>query len=567
MEIANEKMANGKKNEKSDYAFLAERLFSESTASREDIEKRYPPRELPEGAMVTRFAPSPTGMMHLGGLYTAIISERLAHQSGGIFYMRVEDTDQEREVAGAERIIVESLEKYGIKPDEGKNVRGEDYGSYGPYKQSERKDVYRAYARWMVERGFAYPCFCTEAEKAKISEEQKARKLRPGYYGEWAKCRSLSQEETIRTIEAGKPFAIRYKSDGDIEKRVRFRDAAKGEFELPENDQDAVLLKSNGLPTYDFAHVVDDYLMGPTTVIRADEYLSHVTLDMRIAKSLGIKPFTYGHISPIMKMGEKSKRKLSKREDPEANVLYFEKKGYPVEAVTEYLLNLANSNFEDWRRGNPNAGHGEFKVTMDKLSTTGGALFDNAKLDSVSREIIAKMNADEIYKMGLDWAGVYNTKLGESMKSGPDYTKAILNIERGGDHTRKDVAKWSDLENEIGYFYDEHFNADQDEIRALLSKINLDDAKAVIKEFLAVYNPDDTKDEWFSKLKNISVSLGFAEDLKSFKKNPEKFKGYVGDIALVLRAYLTGKATSPNLYQIMKVMGRDRVASRLQKGL
>jgi glutamyl-tRNA synthetase len=543
---------------------IIKELFPESLPTSNEIEKRYPPRELKDGAMVTRIAPSPTGFMHIGGLYAALISERLAHQTDGVFYLRIEDTDKKREVEGASELITESLEHYGIKIDEGETTSKQEIGQYGPYKQSERAEIYKTYVKSLVEKGQAYPCFSTNEELEEMRNIQEAQSVRPGYYKQWAKWRDKSDQEVLRALEEGKKFVIRFKSDGDFNNKIFIKDVLLGDRELSENDQDIVIMKSDGLPTYHMAHIIDDHLMGTTHVIRGNEWLSSLPLHLQLFKAMDWQPPKYGHIFPIQKMEDSSKRKLSKRKDPEANVAYYDEQGYPEDAIIEYLLNLANSNFEDWRKANPNKSNQTFALTLEKLSSSSGPLFDFNKLNDISKEVVAKYSAEEVYGNVLNWAKKYDTELAKIMEENSEYTKRILDIERSDAiKVRKDIGKWSDVKKEIWYFFDQTFHLTKEDTYHNLSGIDLRDVESIIKSFIESYNENDSKDEWFEKIKNISLEHSYAESAKAFKKSPEKYKGNVADVAKIFRVLLTGRTQTPDLYSIMQVMGKDRVLKRL----
>lgn len=543
-------------------------------ATPEELEKRYPLREKPAGDMVTRIAPSPTGFMHIGGIYAALISERLAHQNKGTFYLRIEDTDRKREVAGASDLIVKSLLAYGIIPDEGETASGKEAGAYGPYKQSAREDIYLTYVKWLFENGHAYPCFCTPEGLERTNTIQIAEKTRPGYYGRWAPCRNKSEDEVLDLLNANTPFVLRFKSPGNFENRIKVNDLLKGMRDLSENDQDIVLLKSDGLPTYHLAHVVDDHLMRTTHVIRGDEWLSSTPLHIQLFQTFGWQAPLYGHILPIQKMEGSSKRKLSKRKDPEASVFFYDEQGYPSDAVIEYLLNLANSNFEDWRKANPAANNREFIVTLEKLAKSNGALFDFKKLNDISKEVVARMTAEEVYAAGVAWAKQYDKPLAEHMEKNADYTKQILGIERGLDATpgqspnigksRKDIAKWSDIKTEISHFFDSEFAASGTDKAAVAEALKLADAKVLVGSFLETYAESDSKDQWLEKMRLVSTKNGYAENTKAFKAEPAKYKGYIADVTKIFRLLLTGKTQTPDLYWIMKVMGKERVEKRLR---
>jgi len=543
---------------------IADCLISDLRFTPEELHKRFPSRSLPDGAMVTRLGPSPTGYFHIGGVYAALISERLAHQSNGIFFLRIEDTDRKREVEGASRLIIQSIQEYGLRIDEGETVSGSEIGDYGPYRQSHRADIYRVFIHQLLVENKAYACFATTEDLEEIRERQERLKVRPGYYGKWAVWRDRTEQEVIRALKDGKPFVIRLKSHGDIDRKVIVHDLIRGSLELPENDQDIVILKSDGLPTYHLAHVVDDRLMGTTHVIRGDEWVSSIPLHLQLFQSFGWLPPRYGHIAPIQKMDGNSRRKLSKRKDPEASIIYYNHQGYPPESVIEYLLNLADSKFEDWRRSNPLLSSDHFNLDISNFSKS-GALFDVIKLNSISKDIISSFSAKEIYERGLKWTSVYNLILAENMKRDALYTQQSLNIERQGNQVRKDIAKWSDLEFEIGYFFDDIFNEHVKDFLSRLSDININHVRPAIKEFVVNYQESDSKDEWFLKLRTIATSHGYAESTKIYKKDPSEYKGHVGDVAKVIRVLLTGRNQSPDLWEIMKVMGKERVYQRLSK--
>lgn len=543
---------------------IIKKLFPKPLPLPGEIENKYPDRKLKEGAMVTRIAPSPTGFMHIGGLYAALISERLAHQTGGKFYLRIEDTDKKREVEGAIKIIVDSLEHYGIRTDEGETSAGIEIGEYGPYKQSERAKIYQSYVKYLIDKNMAYPCFSTSEELDDMRNMQEVQGVRSGYYKQWAKWRDKSDQEVLSALSEGKKFVIRFKSCGDIDKKILIEDAILGKREISENDQDIIIMKSDGLPTYHMAHVVDDHLMRTTHVIRGNEWFASLSLHLQLFKALEWKAPIYGHIFPIQKMEGNSKRKLSKRKDPEANVEYYDKQGYSVGAVIEYLLNLANSNFEDWKKANPDKNNHDFTLTLKKLSSSSGPLFDFNKLNDISKEIIAKYSAEEVYRESLIWAKRYDLELASMMENNSAYTTKILDIERSGQiKIRKDIGKWSDVKREIEYFFDENFKITKDEVMNILSDTNIDTAKNIVSAFIESYDEKDSREEWFEKVKKISRDNNYAENAKEFKNNPEKYKGNVADVAKIFRVMLTGKVQTPDLHSIMQVMGRERVFSRL----
>lgn len=539
---------------------LADLMFPDVTHSPEHFENIYPPRKLNEGARVTRIAPSPTGYLHLGVLFTAMVNRIAAKSTGGVFYFRLEDTDKKREVEGGAEDILKGLEAFGVIPDEGLTASGEEIGRYGPYRQSERAGIYHVYAKSLVELGLAYPCFCSEEEREKARQEQEKMKLRTGYYGEFAVCRGLTAEQAIEKIERGLPFVVRLRSPGSEENRIVFDDLIKGRIEMPENDEDIVLLKSDGIPTYHFAHAVDDHLMRTTHVIRGDEWVSSAPKHLQLFKALGFKPPKYAHVSPIMKDDDGGRRKLSKRKDPEAAVRYYAEQGYPADSVMEYLMTIANSDYEEWRRRNQKADRSEFKFSLKKMSVS-GALFDINKLNDVSKTVIAAMDAKPVARQVLDWAGEFDKGFYDRLNRDFDYTVGIFSIDRGGDKPRKDIAKWSDVPDYVSYFFDETF-----EIRdGLPDNVKPEDAAKIIGEYLKVYNPDEDKTQWFETMKSICPKLGFCPEVREYKKNPEGYKGHVGDVSAVIRLAVTGRKNTPDLCSIMKLLGKDRVFQRLEQ--
>ncbi|MBQ9089912.1 MAG: glutamate--tRNA ligase [Alphaproteobacteria bacterium] len=542
---------------------IIKRLFPNPLPTISEIEGRYPLRTLPSGAKVTRVAPSPTGYMHIGGIYAGLVSERIAHQSGGVFFLRVEDTDQKRKKEGAQEVICNSLSRYGIIADEGVDIDGNDFGLYGPYTQSKRKEIYQAYAQKLLADGLAYPCFCAAEDLDLMRKIQEKQSQRPGYYAKYAHCRSLSDDEIIANLDAGKPWVLRFKSGGNNEKKMLIKDLMKGEINMPENDLDIVILKSDGLPTYHFAHVVDDHLMGTTHVIRGDEWVSSVPLHIQLFVALGWKAPKYGHYAPLQKLDNGNKRKLSKRSDPEANIVYFWEKGYPEDALVEYLFNLINASFEDWRRLNPDKKAFDFPLNFNKISNTAGALFDFQKLHSISKDVVARMTAEEVYDAVLNWAKEYKSDFAQRLIEHKDYYISILNIERNiGKKSRKDIVKWEDVEADTSYFFDDTFSVD---LASYANELNLtiEDMKKISSEFKALFNVNDDKNAWFEKIKMIAQNHGFATEMKAYKENPSLYKGNVSDVANVLRILITGRTQSPDLHAIMQVMGTDKVLSRL----
>lgn len=545
-----------------DYNLLAELVLPEVTKTPEYYLNLYPKRNLPEGAQVTRYAPSPTGFQHVGSVFASLISERMAHLSNGVLYLRIEDTDKKREVEGAIEDTIKTLSYFGINFDEGMVDSLHEKGAYGPYKQSDRMEIYQTFVKSLVRRGLAYPCFCTEEELDEIRKRQTEIKANPGYYGEWTRCRDLSLEEVKDRIERGTPYIIRLKSPGDPSRRVVLKDLIRGEISFPENDQDVVIMKSDGLPTYHFAHAVDDYLMGTTIVIRGEEWLPSVPVHLQLFDVLGFDLPNFAHIPTIMKLDGSSKRKLSKRKDPEAAVEYYITQGYPPQSLTEYLINLMNSNFEVWRNENPNEPYTSFEVRFDRMSES-GALFDLVKLNNISMNVIASFKASKVYDMYLDWAEKYDTEMAELLMKDPGYVKRIFNIDRETPKPRKDIAKWADVRDYIGYYFDNLFNSIVSEGYNFPERVPFDEAKVLLERYAKVYDPKDDKDIWFSKVKDLASSMGYAADNKAFKKNPELFKGNVADVASAIRVAMTNKTNTPDLYEIMQIMGYERVLERL----
>ncbi len=546
-----------------DYKELADLIFP-NAKSTEYYEEKYPERDLPEGAMVTRFAPSPTGFIHIGGLFGSVVDRKLAKQSNGVFILRIEDTDQKREIENGILQIVNGLADFGIIPDEGMISETEEKGNYGPYKQSARKDIYQAFAKSLIEKGLAYPCFCSPEELDETREKQEAAKLRSGYYGVWAKCRTMPIDEVAEKIKNGDKFIIRFKSQGREDRKIQHKDVIKGKLEFPENDQDIVIIKADGLPTYHFAHAVDDHLMRVTHVIRGDEWLSSLPLHLELFYALGFKPPKYAHTSTIMKDENGNKRKISKRKDPEAAVSYYSEEGIPKEAVVEYLLNIANSTFEPWRRANPTKSIDEFELQLNKMSVS-GAVFDMVKLLDVSKNVICKFDAQKIYDETYNWACKYDNELKELLDN-KEYSLKVLGIERGNVKPRKDISKWSDVKNSIIYMYDEKFNNNS---TYEFQKINdLAEIKDILKSYLEKhFDINDDKQTWFDKMKDLAEEKGYAREVKQYKQEPEKYKGHVGDISTVIRVALTGRSNTPDLYEIMQVLKENSIRQRIEKFL
>ena len=547
-----------------DYKDLANLIFP-NVKDISYYEEKYPRRDLKEGAIVTRFAPSPTGFVHIGGLYQALVARKVATQTDGVFFLRIEDTDQKREIENGILDIVNSLKDFGIEADEGMINETEEKGNYGPYRQSLRGEIYRAYAKYMIELGKAYPCFCSPEEVDEIRKKQEAAKVRPGYYGVWAKCRNLTVEEMAEKIKSGEKYIIRFKSPGREDRKIKHHDVIKGNVTFPENDQDIVIIKADGLPTYHFAHVVDDHLMGTTHVIRSDEWLSSVPLHLQLFHEIGFKAPKYVHISPIMKNDNGNKRKLSKRKDPEAAVSYYEEQGIPAEAVKEYLLNIANSTFENWRRANPDKDIEEFELQLNKMNVS-GALFDMVKLLDVGKTVISKFTAEKVYEEALKWAKRHDEEL-EKLLENREYSLKVFGIERGNKKPRKDIAKWSDVKENIEYMYDELFYSKKQDYPYQVIN-NKDEINKILTLYIEKYYDDeDDKQTWFDKIKELSGELGYAKEVKEFKANPEKFKAHVGDVSTVLRVALTSRTNTPDMYEIMKILGKERIVERFKKAM
>ncbi len=538
---------------------LAELLFPHIVKTPEEYEAMFPERNLGEGARVTRFAPSPTGFLHIGGLFAALCGKLTASSTGGVFFLRIEDTDKKREITDGVSEIIKGLDAFGVMPDEGVIGFEKEKGDYGPYTQSKRKDIYQCFAKELVKKGLAYPCFCSEEDLNDLREKQENLNLdNKGYYGEYAVCRNLSYEEIEKNLNEGKTYVLRLRSPGSAERRITFEDMIKGKIEMPENIQDVVLLKTDGIPTYHFAHAVDDHLMRSTHIVRGDEWISSVPLHIQLFKCCGFKVPKYAHISPIMKEENGGKRKLSKRKDPEAAVTYYFTEGYPKESVVEYLLTIANSNFEDWRKANPDKDNKEFPFNLKKMSSS-GALFDLTKLTDVSKNVISVMTAEEVFEKTLAWAKENDTELYKVFADNPEYAENILSIDRGGNKPRKDIAAWSEIRDYVEYFYDEFYKPNYE----MPENISKEDVKNILEEYKKVFNIDDSKDEWFGRIKDLCPVVGFTPNVKEYKKTPELFKGHVGDVSSVIRIAVTSRKNTPDLYSIMALLGKDKVTERI----
>ncbi len=544
------------------YKELAELLFPNITTTVEEIEKKYPKRNLPEGAKVTRFAPSPTGFVHMGSLLSAFENYRFAHDSNGVFFLRIEDTDQERSVENGISGIVRDLANFGIVPDEGMLNENESKGNYGPYIQSMRKEIYQTYIKDLVSKGLAYPCFCSHEMLDETRTLQELNKERIGYYGSYARCRNLNMDEVKNHLAKGDKYVIRLKSPGDFNNKVVLHDEIRGDIEFPENDQDIVILKSNdSLPTYHFAHAVDDHLMHTTHVMRGEEWVSSYPVHEQLFKVLGFELPKYAHLGLVMKIDEDgTRRKLSKRKDPEASVSFYHEKGVPIEAVKIYLMTIANSNFEAWMDEHPNEDYRNFKLSFDKISVS-GSLFDIEKLFNISKNYISKMTSEDLYNEALKWALEFDKELYDLMKKYDKYTKDIFSIERYQEKPRKDYSSYSDIKSHIWYMYDELFNPTSYEWQKITDRDEI--TKIVMEYFDNYYDQNDDKETWFNKIKMLTEKLGYAANMKDYRKNPENYKGSVADISTVIRVMVTSRSMTPDLYEILKLLGPERIKKRL----
>lgn len=543
---------------------LAELLFPHITKAPEEYEDIFPVRELPEGARVTRMAPSPTGFIHLGNLFSAFADERLAHQSGGVFYLRIEDTDDKRYVEGAVETIVNVLDYFQINFDEGAGITG-DKGDYGPYHQSQRAEVYQTFVKKMVQNGQAYPCFLTEEELSDIRAQQEAIKANPGIYGKWAVSRDLTFEQIEENIKAGKPYVMRLKSKGqDVApeemKTITVSDAIRGDITMPENNMDIVILKATGIPTYHFAHVIDDHFMRTTHVVRGEEWLSSLPVHVELFETMGWPHPVYCHTAHLMKIDETgNKRKLSKRKDPELSLDYYRRDGYHPKAVREYLLNILNSNFEEWRIANPDAPVEEFEFTAEKMSNS-GALFDLNKLSDVCKDVLVKIPAAELCQFMIEWAREFRPEVLPLFEGNEAYIEKILDLGRTGNKPRKDLVCAVQIFDFIKYFFDDHFVI-ENELPANVSK---EDAKAILEAYLAGYDHSDDQSTWFDKIRTFGAEMGYAAKPKDFKKNPDQYKGHVGDVSTVVRLAVTGRSQSPDIWEIQQILGEERTVERVK---
>lgn len=541
---------------------MAELLFGHINKEPSYYEELYPERNLPEGARVVRIAPSPTGYLHLGTLFMALVNRTCADSTGGIFYTRIEDTDKKREIEGGIDDIINGLVRFGINIDEGFVTPTEQKGDYAPYKQSERAEIYQCFAKKLVLEGLAYPCFCTAEELAAVRETQEKNKIKTGYHGEFAVHRNITVEEAKALIDEGKPYVVRLKSPGSEENRIFVDDQVKGKIELPENDEDFVLLKSDGIPTYHFAHAVDDHLMRTTHVIRGDEWLSSVPKHIQLFKLLGFKAPKFCHVAPIMKLENGAKRKISKRKDPEAAVHYFAEEGFDAQSVIEYLMTIASSEFEDWRRANPKEPRQKFKFNLKKMSVS-GALFDSDKLNDVSKNVVSSMNSETVTNKLTEWAKEFDPEFYNVLTRDLSYTKSVFAIDRDCEKPRKDIAKWNEAKDYCSYFFNDLYTPSYE----FPENIEPSDIKAFLTEYSKVYSDTDTKEEWFGKIKALCPDLGFAAETKEYKANKEAYKGSAGDLSTILRIAITGRRNTPDLCSIMKVLGKEECISRLNNAI
>ena len=538
---------------------LADLIFPNIDKSVEDYDKIYPDRG---GRVTTRIAPSPTGYMHIGGVYQAIIDNLIAKNNNGVFMLRIEDTDQKREVEEAVELIHTALRRYDLNPDE-YEYHGETVGNYGPYVQSERKEIYHAFIKHLIEIGRAYPCFCKKETLEELRVMQEHKKQRTGYYGKYAKCRNLTVDEMIEKIKNGEEYAIRFKSEGDFERKFKFHDEVKGDLELSENDEDFVIMKSdNLLPTYHFAHLVDDHLMHTTHIIRGEEWLSSVPKHVELFNTFGFPLPKYVHTPLIIKKEGNSIRKISKRKDPEATMSYYSENGYPKEAVIESLMTIINSNYEEWHTANPDKTYLDFEFNPEKMSSS-GALYDLEKLGSLSRDIIAHKKATEVAKESYDWAKDYSPSLKEMIESDMDYYTRILNIEREQEKPRKDIVNYSMIESLIWYMYDDKFENKEKEYE-WKNITDKNEIKNILNTYFSkYYDENDDKETWFNKVKELCEELGYASNIKEYKQNPDAYKGNVADISTVIRVALFSKSNTPDLYELMKLLGKARIMKRV----
>lgn len=547
---------------------LASLIFPDITETIEDLEKRYPKRNLPEGAEVTRFAPSPTGFLHIGGLFGSLIDMTVANETNGKFIFRIEDTDKKREVENGVRDLITQMRAFKVINDEGLVSETEEVGDYGPYKQSEREYIYKVCAKELIRKGRAYPCFCTSEELDRLRESQEKNKQIPGYYGMYARCRNYTVDETIEKIKSGMPYIIRFRSLGSHLKKVKVQDIIRGKIEMAENDQDIVIIKSDGLPTYHFAHAVDDHFMRTTIAVRGEEWIPSTALHLDLFGALGFEPVKYAHTPTIMKNDNGSKRKLSKRKDPESAVSFFIEEGYPADSIIEYLLTIINSDYELWRKANKDVSWREFKVKLNKLNSS-GALFDMQKLTDVSKEVISRYKSQELLSLVLDWAKVYDKELYDILNKDLDYAKEVFAIERDNAvKIRKDIAKYKDVIPNTFYMYDELYEKDiKNGLDFNLEKLNKEDIKAILNNYLNIHSSSLDKETWFANVKEMANTMGFCVNMKEYKASPESFKGSIADVTDVIRVAISNRHNTPDIYCIMQVLGEQRTKERIKKAI
>ncbi|MDD2376778.1 MAG: glutamate--tRNA ligase [Clostridia bacterium] len=545
------------------YIELSNLMFPELNKTVEDLETKYPKRNI-EGS-VTRFAPSPTGFLHTGALFTSLVNKRIADQTNGIFYLRIEDTDKKREVDGSVTLLTSEMKKFGILPNEGVMSDTEEVGEYGPYTQSKREEIYNICAKHLISKGFAYPCFCTNEMLSVTREMQEKNKQMSGYYGIYARCRNLSVEEMIEKVKSGEKYIIRLKSSGNHMKKISFIDMIRGKIDIAENDQDIVIIKSDNLPTYHFAHVVDDHFMRTTHVMRGEEWIPSVPIHLELFTKMGFKLPKFAHFPTIMVQDGVSKRKLSKRKDKEAAVSFFLNNGYPIEAVLEYLLSVINSDYEPWRMKNLDKDMFDFNIRLEKMNSA-GALFDIFKLNDISKEYISKLTSKELLDKILIWSKEYNQEIFDLLNIDLVFSLKMLGIERDNvKKIRKDLVKYEDISTSFIYFFDKKFEED---IRngydfEYTDKITKEVVKQVLSKYLEIYNHNDDKELWFSRVKLVASSLGFCSDMKEYKLNPEKYIGNISDVAGIIRISITNRKNTPDIYAIMQVLGESKVKSRI----
>ena len=548
---------------KEKYSILADLIFPDVTETIEDLEKKYPRRDLKEGAYVTRFAPSPTGFLHMGALFTSIIAYKMAKQTGGVFYIRIEDTDKKREVKDSVHELLSGLKYYGITPDEGVIDDNVEIGNYGPYVQSKREKIYKVFAKHLIKQGLAYPCFCTSECLDLIHKEQEKNKVRPGYYSVYARCRNLSVDEYIERVRAKEEYIIRFRSSGSHMKKIAYEDKIKGKIETAQNDQDIVIIKSDNLPTYHFAHIVDDRLMGTTLVIRGEEWIPSTPIHLELFKAFGFKAPKYAHLPSVMIQDGDSKRKLSKRKDKEAAVSYFKDQGYVKEAIIEYLLTIINSDFEMWKSQNKEKDNSLFEIKFSKINSS-GALFDINKLNDVSKEVISRFNSEELLKRALEWSEKYDPRIYELLSKDLEYSKKIFSLERDNvKKIRKDIIKLEDIKSIFFYFFNELY--EEDISKGYNFELSNDLVKKILSIYINKYNHEDEKDLWFEKVKETTEEIGFCTNMKEYKENIDAYAGCVADVASIIRVAITNRLNSPDLYSIMQIIGKDEVLRRVHK--